>query len=128
MPLKTYFGEILNCPPPPSTHTRPWNNLHYNFQYLLKSPGDISTDQASRNLLLTDVYAYIYGLPPKVMNEVFSTGANIHNIRELNIFQTQIHTWSRYGLNSIIYKATQRWNDTHTENLCFTHFSTRMAV
>ena len=120
--------KFLTAPhplPPTATHV---NNLHYNFQYLFKSPGDISIDQASINSLLTDVYTYIYGLPPKVMNEVFSTGANIHNIRELNIFQTQISTRSRYGLNSIIYKATQQWNDTHTEKLCFTQFSTRMAV
>ena len=62
------------------------------------------------NSLLTKVYKYIHGLSPEMMNEVFSTRANIYNTRQFNIFETQIPTSSRYGLNSIPYKANQPWN------------------
>ena len=44
------------------------------------------------------------------MNEVFSTRGNIYNTRQFNVFETQIPTSNRYGLNSIPYKANQLWN------------------
>ena len=82
-------------------------NYKDDFQDLLKSSGDISIHQRSINSLLTEVYKYIHGLSPEIMNEVFSTGANICNTRQFNIFEIHIPTWNRYGLftNSKPYKA-----------------------
>ena len=60
--------------------------------------------------LLTEVYKHIHGLSPEIMNKVFSTGANIYNTQQFNVFETHIPTLNRYGLNSIPYKANQLWN------------------
>ena len=60
--------------------------------------------------LLTEVYKHIHGLSLEIMNKVFSTGANIYNTRQFNVFETHIPTSNRYGLNSIPYKANQLWN------------------
>ena len=49
-----------------------------DFQDLLRSSGDISIHQRCTNSLLTEVYKYIHGLSPEMMNEVFSTRANIY--------------------------------------------------
>ena len=85
-------------------------NYKDDFQDLLRSSGDISIHQRCINSLLTEVYKYIHGLSPEIMNEVFSTRANIYNTRQFNVFQTHIPTSNRYRLNSIPYKANQLWN------------------
>ena len=74
-------------------------NYKYDFEDLLRCSGDISIHQTCINPLLTKVYKYIQGLSPEIMNEVFSTRANIYNTRQFNIFETHIPTSNRYGLN-----------------------------
>ena len=93
-------------------------NYKGDFQDLLKSSGDISIHQRCINSLLTEVYKYIHGLSPEIMNEVFSIRTNIYNTisiiykiyNQFNVFETYIPTSNRYGLNSIPYKANQLWN------------------
>ena len=85
-------------------------NYKDDFQDLLRSSGDISIHQRCINFLLTEVYKYIHDLSPEIMNEVFSTRANIYNTRQFNVFETHILTSNRYRLNSIPYKANQLWN------------------
>ena len=48
-------------------------NYKDDFQDLLRSSGDISIHQKCINSLLTEVYKYIHGLSPEIMNVVFST-------------------------------------------------------
>ena len=54
-------------------------NYKDDFQDLLRSSGDISIHLRCIDSLLTEVYKYINGLSPEIMNEVFSTRANIYN-------------------------------------------------
>ena len=82
-------------------------NCNDDFQYFLRSSGDISIHRRCINSLLTEVYKYIHGLFPEIMNEVFSTRVNICNTWQSNVFKTRIPTSTRYGLNSIPYKANQ---------------------
>ena len=63
-------------------------NYKGDFQDLLKSSGDISIHQRCINSLLTDIYKYIHGFSPVIMNEVFSTRANIYNTGQFNVFET----------------------------------------
>ena len=85
-------------------------NSKDGFEDLSSSSGDISIYQRYINLLLIEVYKYIHGLSPEIMNVVFYTRANTYNTRQFNVFETHIPTWNRYGLNSILYKANQLWN------------------
>ena len=85
-------------------------NYKDDFQDLLRSSSDISIHQRCINSLLTEVYKYIHGLSPEIMNEVYSTRASIYNTRQFNVFETHIPTSNRYGLNSIPHKANQLWN------------------
>ena len=87
------------------------NKIHEDdFQDLLRFSGDISIHQRCINFLLSEVYKYIHGHSLEVMNEVFSTKTNIYNTRQFNVFENHIHTSTRYGLNSIPYKANQLWS------------------
>ena len=52
----------------------------------------------------------ICGLSPEILNEVFSTRANIYNIQQFNGSQTHVPTSDRYELDSIPYKANQLGN------------------
>ena len=79
-------------------------------QYLLSSIRLESIRFLSYVSKVTEVYKYIHGLSTEIMNEVFSTRGNIYNTRQFNVFETQIPTSNRYGLNSIPYKANQLWN------------------
>ena len=87
-----------------------FKNYKDNFQNFLRSSGDISIHQICINSLLTEVYKYIHGLSPEIMNEVFSPRANIYNTPLFNVFETHRPTSNRYGLNSIPYKANDLWN------------------
>ena len=62
------------------------------FQDLLRSSGDISMHQRCINLLLIEAYKYIHALSPEIMNEVFSTTANIFKTRQFKCFQNS-HTY-----------------------------------
>ena len=85
-------------------------NYEDDFQDLLRSSADLSIPQRYIHSLLTEVYKYVHGLSPEIMNESFSTRANIYNTRQFNVFETHIPTSNRYGLNLIPYKANQIWN------------------
>ena len=61
-------------------------NYKDDFKDLLRSSGDIPIHQRCINSLLTEVYKYIHVLSPEIMNEVFSTTANIYNTRQFNVF------------------------------------------
>ena len=85
-------------------------NCKGDFQDLLRSSGNISIHRICMNSLLTEAFKYIHGLSPEIMNEVFSTRANIYNTWQFNVFETHTSTSNRYGLNSISYKANEVWN------------------
>ena len=74
-------------------------NYKNDFQDLFRSSGGISIHQRCINALLTEVYKYIHGLSPEIMNAVFFTRANVCNTRQFNVFKTHISTSNRYGLN-----------------------------
>ena len=82
-------------------------NYKDDFQDLLRFSGDISIHQRCLNSSLTEVHKYIHCLSPEIMNEVFSTRANIYNTRQFNVLETHIPTSNRYVLNSIPHKANQ---------------------
>ena len=53
-------------------------NYKDDFQDLLRSSGDVSVHQRFISSLLTEAYKCIHGLSPGIMNDVFSTRANIY--------------------------------------------------
>ena len=60
------------------------------------------------NFLMTEVFKYLNGLSPDLMNEVFRLKSNYHNVRNFNIFETYIPK-TKSSLNSSVYRANQLW-------------------
>ena len=84
-------------------------NYKDDFQDILRSSGGLSIHQRCINSLLPEVYKYIHGLSPEIMNEVFCSRANTYNT-QFNVFETHIPSSDRCKLNSTAYKTHQLWN------------------
>ena len=68
-------------------------NYKDDFQNLLRFSVDISIHQRCINSLLTEVYKYIHGLSHEIINEFFSTRANICNTRQIDVTYVTIMLW-----------------------------------
>ena len=55
------------------------------------------------NVLLTEVYKYLNGYSPDLMNEVFYLRPNHYNLRSFNVFAPD-NPRSKYLLNSSVYR------------------------
>ena len=86
------------------------NNYSDNFNDLLLISNEMSTHQRCINFLLVEVYKFLNGFSPDIMNEIFSIQRNTYNLRSFNIFRCDTPRSNRYGLNSIPYRANQFWN------------------
>ena len=86
------------------------NDYTTNFNELLVFTNEISTHQRCINFLMIEVYKFLNGLSPDIMNEVFSLQRFAYNLRSYNVFQCDIPRSNRYGLNSISYRANQLWS------------------
>ena len=84
-------------------------NYKDDFQDSLRSSGGLSIHQRCINSLLPEVYKYIHGLSPEIMNEVFCSRANTYNT-QFNVFETHIPSSDRCKLNSTAYRTHQLWN------------------
>ena len=71
-------------------------NYKNDFQDLLRSSSAIFIHQRCINSLLIEVYKYIHGLFPEIMNHVFSTRANIYNTRQFNVFWNLEQIWIEF--------------------------------
>ena len=55
---------------------------------------------------MTEVFKYLNGLSPDLMNEVFKLKSNHHNLRSFSQFETYIPK-TKSSLNSCVYRANQ---------------------
>ena len=81
-----------------------------DFDTLLTCSTDMSVHQRCINFLITEVYKYLNGLCPDLMNDVFILGENAYNLRSFHIFKSENPKSNKYGLDSIAYRSSQLWN------------------
>ena len=60
------------------------------------------------NFSINEVFKYLNGLSPDLMNEVFRLKSHYHNLRNFSQFETYIPT-TKSLLKSCLYKANQLW-------------------
>ena len=58
---------------------------------------------------MTEVYKYLNGNSPDIMNDIFKLKENICNLRNFHIFLTENLGSVKYGLDAIPYCAWQLW-------------------
>ena len=91
------------------------NDYESTFDLLLEKSHEISVHQNCINSLMIEVYKYLNGLSPDIMNEIFILRKNSYNLRHFHLFQTENPRSSKFGLDAIAYRASQLWQQLPTE-------------
>ena len=70
-----------------------------------------------RNLkfLLTEVYKFLNGLSPPIMNEVFQTNDCPYDLRNPRILASKHKSTTKYGINTIAFSGSQIWQNIPSE-------------
>ena len=79
------------------------------FDSLLRQCNEQSIQQICLNFLMTEVYKYLNGLSPEIMDDVFKIRQSNYDLRNFSVFQSQNPRSNRYGLDAIAYRASQLW-------------------
>ena len=60
---------------------------------------------------MIEVYKYLNGHSPDIMNDIFKLTKNMYNLRNFHIFQTDNPRSLKHGLDAIPYSASQLWQE-----------------
>ena len=58
---------------------------------------------------MIEVYKYLNGHSPDIMNGIFKLRENMYHLRNFHIFHTENSCSLKYGLAAIPYHASQLW-------------------
>ena len=86
------------------------NDYDSPYPLLLEEAHQITFDQRCINYPMMEVYKYLNGHSPDIMNDIFKLRKNTYNLRNFHIFQTENPRSLKYGLDAIPYRASQLWN------------------
>ena len=60
---------------------------------------------------MIEVYKYLNGHSPYIMNNIFKLREKMYNLRNIYIFQTENARSLKYGLDAIRYHASKPWQE-----------------
>ena len=92
-----------------------YKNQLSSFDELLIEAKEITTHQCCLQKLCIEIYKTLNGLAPEIAKNIFPLKMQHHNTRQINVFECENPTTSRYGLTSICYRANQIWNTVPNE-------------
>ena len=64
---------------------------------------------------MIEVYKYLNGLSPDIMSNIFKLKENTYNLIHFHIFESQSPRTTKFGLDSIAYRASQLWKNVPEE-------------
>ena len=73
------------------------------FERLLGNANEKLVHQKCIKFLLIEVYKYLNGLSPDIMNTVFQLRQNTHNLRNFLAFESQNPSTKKFSLDSVVY-------------------------
>ena len=82
-------------------------NYRSEFERLLENANEKSVHQKCIGFLLIEVYKYLNGLSPDIMNTIFKLRQNTYNLKNFHAFESQNPRTKKFGLDSIAYRASQ---------------------
>ena len=65
--------------------------------------------------LSIEVYKYLNGLSPDIINSIFKLIQNTYNLRNFDAFESQNPRTKKFGLDSIACRASQLWKNIPEE-------------
>ena len=86
-----------------------------NLKDSLENANEKSVHQKCIKFLLTEVYKYLNGLSPHIMNTIFKLRQKSYNLRNFHAFESQYPRTKKFGLDSIAYRASQLWKNVPEE-------------
>ena len=84
------------------------NDYESSFDNLLSTLNEKTNHRRCKNFLLTEVYKYLNGYSPDLMNKLFYLRPNHYDLRTFNVFVAD-NPRNKYLLNSSVYRANQLW-------------------
>ena len=79
------------------------------YTLLLEEAQQITFPQRCLNSLMIEVYKYLNGHSPDIMNDILKLRKNDYNLRNFHIFQTKNPHSLKYGLDAIPHRTSQLW-------------------
>ena len=79
------------------------------YSLLLEEAYQITVHQRYINYLMTEVYKYLNGHWPTIMNDILKLRENMYNLWNFHNFQKDNPRSLKYGLDLIPYCASQLW-------------------
>ena len=89
------------------------------FERLLENANEKSVHQKCIGFLLIEVYKYLNGLSPDIMNTIFKLRQNTYNLRNFHAFESQNPRTKKFSLDTIAYRASQLWKNVPPQNKKF---------
>ena len=87
-----------------------YNNYSNSYSELMKIHNEKTVHQCNIQTLMIEVYKFLNGLSPPIMNDVFCLRENTYNLRNFRLFACQNVKTNIYGTETIAYKSSQLWN------------------
>ena len=85
---------------------RIYQKIIYIYIYILKK-----TNKQTKNLkcLAKEIYKFLHGLSPPIMNNIFKVRGNIYNVRNFQSLYSNCQKTVRFGTKTITYRGPQIW-------------------
>ena len=84
-------------------------NYTCDFEALFENSNKNPVHQKCIDLLMIQVYKYLNDLSPDIMSYIFKLRENTYNLRNFHMFESQNPRTKTFGLDSIVYRASQLW-------------------
>ena len=85
------------------------------LRLLLEEVHQVTFHRRCISSLRIEVYKYLNGHSPGIVNDIFMVRENMYNRRNFHIFQTEHPYLLKYRLDVIRYRASQLWQQVPTD-------------
>ena len=86
------------------------NDSSSDFKDILEKANETTIHVRNIQSLMTEIYKFDKGLSPPIVKDLFKTRENVFNIRNFQTFATNTKHTTKYGTETITYRAPQLWN------------------
>ena len=97
-----------------SIHERSLRTIYKDYKNsysdILDLHGEKSIHQYNIQYLMIEVYKFLNGLSPPIMEQIFNIRENTYNVRNFRTFSTRNVKTHIYGTETVTYKSSQLWN------------------
>ena len=80
-----------------------YSDFNSSFSELLEMANESTIHIRNLKFLLTEVYKFLNGLSPPIMNEVFQTNDCPYDLRNPRILASKRKSTIKYGINTIVF-------------------------